>query len=91
SAPPGADPPRELIGEIALEPGARLPLLAIAAPAEDDPATSGEAYAVWYEVALPDGRRGWLQAAVPSSRETGADGRPSSVMFNLFPSARTRP
>ena len=49
--------------------------------------TSAEGYHVWASVMLGAGSDGWLQLAVPSLREQGADGRPSSVdriaMFNV--------
>lgn len=77
--------PQGALGEIALEPGTRYPLLNVRAGAEAPQATSAAAYALWYRIALPDGRTGWLQAAVPSTFETGSDGQPSTVQFNLYP------
>jgi hypothetical protein len=79
------DANRAAIGEVELRSGARLTLLSIYAGPEDTLETSALAYRLWYEVELPDGRRGWIQAAVPSSFETGSDGRPSSIYFNLYP------
>ena len=84
SAPPG-EAARSALGELRLEPGQRLMLLAVYAGPEDPQATSALAYQLWYQVELPDRRRGWVQAAVPAAFETGSDGRPSSVYFNFFP------
>ena len=47
-----------------------------------DPAstgTSAEAYGYWLRIARGDEFGGWVQAAIPSDRETGSDGRPSSL------------
>jgi murein DD-endopeptidase MepM/ murein hydrolase activator NlpD len=84
SGPPD-DAARQELGDIGLEPGAILPLLGVWAGDEQPRATSATAYQLWYRLALADGREGWLQAVVPLAIETGADGRPSSVGFNLFP------
>lgn len=75
------------LGELRLEPGARYPLLNVRAGAEAPQATSAAAYQLWYHLELPDGRSGWVEAAVPTTLETGADGRPSSVQLNLLPSS----
>lgn len=80
--------PQQAQGEIDLQPGARLPLLEVRAGPEAIEATGAEAYALWYRVRLADGREGWLQAAVPSDFETGSDGRPATVRFNMFPGSR---
>lgn len=82
---PGSSGP-QIIGRLELHDGERFPLLAILAGAEQSRETSALAYQLWYQLQLPDGRAGWVQAAVPSSFETGSDGRPSSVYFNFFPS-----
>ena len=73
------------IDELALLPGERYPLISIAAGDEASRATSAEGYRLWYQVALPNGGSGWIQAAVPSTTDTGSDGRPSSIRFNLVP------
>lgn len=86
SAPPD-DASRRELAAIELQPGAQLPLLDVWAGAEAPRATSALAYGLWYRVRVVDGQEGWLQAAVPLALETGADGRPSSVGFNLFPAA----
>ena len=86
SAPPGAGEQQRL-GELALRPGERYLLLEAHAGAEDSRETSAQAYKLWYEIRLPEGRSAWAQAAVPSTFETGGDGRPSSVYFNLVPAA----
>ena len=77
----------ERAGDLALAPGDRYPLLAIEAGAEDTTGTSAEAYRLWYQIALPDGPEGWVQAAAPSANDTGSDGRPSSISFVLYPVA----
>jgi murein DD-endopeptidase MepM/ murein hydrolase activator NlpD len=86
SAPPD-DPTRRELGAIALEAGARYPLLAIWAGDEAPRETGAEAYRLWYQLALGDGVTGWVQAAVPSADETGGDGRPASVRLILLPAA----
>ncbi len=90
SAPLGGEEARS-ISEVTLPPGDRFPLLEVRAGAEDARSTSAEGYAVWYRLGLPDGRRGWVQAAVPSTAETGSDGRPSSVVFNFYPAVAVEP
>jgi hypothetical protein len=79
------DAARAAVGEVELRPGERFALLSSYAGPEDTRATSALAYRLWYEIELPDGRRGWVQAAIPSTFETGSDGRPSSIYFNLYP------
>ncbi|HEY0734309.1 MAG TPA: M23 family metallopeptidase [Herpetosiphonaceae bacterium] len=82
--------PQQAQGEIGLEPGARFILLELRAGPEATEATGAEAYVLWYRVRLPDGRAGWLQAAVPSAFETGGDGRPSTTRFNLLHATAAR-
>jgi len=84
TAPSDADD-AELIGEVSLIPGDRYPLLTIDAGEEDALGTSAEAYRVWYQIELPRGGEAWVQAAVPVDYDTGSDGRPSSVRFDLLP------
>ena len=85
SSPVGdAESPRA-VAELALRPGERFPLLEIHAGAEDSRVTSAQGYRLWYRIRLPNGTAGWVQAAVPSARETGSDGRADSVFFNFVP------
>lgn len=42
-------------------------------------ATGAEGYGFWLRIAVGDGVGGWVQAAIPSDRETGSDGRPSAI------------
>jgi murein DD-endopeptidase MepM/ murein hydrolase activator NlpD len=77
----GAQPVRTLL----LRPGDRYALLAIDAGPAASEGTSAEAYRLWYQIATTDGTEGWVQAAVPSTRDTGSDGRPSSVQFDFLP------
>jgi murein DD-endopeptidase MepM/ murein hydrolase activator NlpD len=80
-----SDATRTELSELALHPGERFALLNVYAGSEDTRETSALAYRLWYHIQLPDGRHGWVQAAIPSTFETGSDGRPSSVYFNFFP------
>jgi murein DD-endopeptidase MepM/ murein hydrolase activator NlpD len=73
------------LADVPLRAGDRYPILAVDAGAEDSVGTSAEAYRVWYRIALPDGAEGWVQAATPVAVDTGSDGRPSSVRFDLLP------
>jgi murein DD-endopeptidase MepM/ murein hydrolase activator NlpD len=84
-APPSEGVVPQSLGEVALAPGARYALVEISAGPEDSHETSAQAYQLWYRIVLPDERSGWVQAAVPSTFETGSDGRPSSVRFNFVP------
>jgi hypothetical protein len=86
SEPPAADSgPAASLAELSLQPGQRYPLLETWTGAEDTRATSAQGYRLWYRLRLPDGREGWVQAAVPTTFETGSDGRPATVRFNLVP------
>jgi murein DD-endopeptidase MepM/ murein hydrolase activator NlpD len=84
SAPADAEGTRQ-VGQIELAAGDVYRLLAIDAGDEATEETSAEAYRLWYRIALPDGERAWVQAAVPSAVETGSDGRPSAVRLDLVP------
>jgi murein DD-endopeptidase MepM/ murein hydrolase activator NlpD len=90
SAPPD-DPAREALGELELHSGERFPLLEVRADPEDTRETSALAYRLWYSLRLPNGADGWIQTAVPSTFETGGDGRPSSVRFNFLPAIDAAP
>lgn len=68
-----------ITGDLSLAPGDRFPLLAIEAGPEATTGTSAEAYHLWYQIAPRPGETAWVQAAIPTTDETGADGRPSSV------------
>ena len=89
STPPGAT--RTELGMVELTPGQHFSLHAVYAGAEDTRQTSALAYQLWYQIQLPDGLSGWVQAAIPSAFETGSDGRPSSVYFNFYPSIGATP
>jgi murein DD-endopeptidase MepM/ murein hydrolase activator NlpD len=84
SVPPG-QPGAEPIGEMALAPGARLPLRGIAAGEEADRGLGADATRLWYRIGLPQGDAAWLQATAPSFDFVGADGRPAAVRFVLLP------
>jgi hypothetical protein len=79
------DASRAALDQVEPRPGERLSLLSIYSGPDDTRETSALGYQLWYHVELPDGRRGWVQAAIPSTFETGGDGRPSSVYFNFYP------
>jgi murein DD-endopeptidase MepM/ murein hydrolase activator NlpD len=84
SAPPDTAM-RTALGMVDLMPGEHFSLQDVYAGAENTRQTSALGYQLWYQIQLPDGRNGWVQAAIPSAFETGSDGRPSSVYFNLYP------
>lgn len=74
----------EPIGTESLEQGASFPLREIAAGDPASTGTSADAYDLWYRLQFAGDRDGWVQAAIPSSQETGSDGRPSSVLLSLL-------
>jgi murein DD-endopeptidase MepM/ murein hydrolase activator NlpD len=84
---PGAEPVAR--GEVVLEPGMQMDLLGRRPGREDSRQPGAGGYALWYQVRLPDGRTGWLQGAAPSTFETGSNGRPSTVRFDLLPAVST--
>jgi hypothetical protein len=84
TTPPGTDRAK-ILGGLTLGAGDGYPLLAVDVGAEDATGASAEVYRVWYQLALPDGDVGWVQAAVPTNDDTGSDGRPSSVRFDFLP------
>ncbi len=65
--------------EFVLDARDRLAVLDLVASDPAATGTSAEAYRAWFKVVAPNGSEGWVQFAVPSDRETGSDGRPSSV------------
>jgi murein DD-endopeptidase MepM/ murein hydrolase activator NlpD len=73
------------VGDLTLEPGQRYSLQEIVTGDEAVTGTSAEAYWLWYRIALASGESVWVQAAVPSARDSGSDGRPSSVQFDFLP------
>jgi hypothetical protein len=75
----------ESLGDLVLSTGDRYPLLAVDAGEEASTGTSAEGYRVWYQIALPRGGEAWVQAAAPIEYDTGSDGRPSSIRFDLLP------
>ena len=90
SSPPD-DAARSAFGTLALHSGEHFPLLEVRAGPEDTRETSALGYQLWYAIRLPDGRTAWVQAAIPSTFETGSDGRPSSIYFNFLPAVDTPP
>lgn len=84
SAPPGNEL-AAITGDLSLTPGDRFPLLAIDAGPEATTGTSAESYHLWYQIAPRPGEAAWVQAAIPTTDETGSDGRPSSVALAWAP------
>ena len=77
------------ITAVPLAAGDRFPLLEVRVGDEAATGTSAEAYELWYRIELPDGTAGWVRAALPSTNDTGSDGRPSSVRFAFLPAVAT--
>ncbi|CAN5350260.1 hypothetical protein BH09CHL1_BH09CHL1_18730 [soil metagenome] len=74
-----------LLGEFSLDAGEEFQLFGVATRNPASTRTSAEAYRIWYSIALPDGTRGWIQAAVSDDGDTGSDGRPSSIRLQILP------
>lgn len=74
-----------LLGEFSLDAGETFRLYDVVTRDPASSRTSAKGYRLWYAVALPDGTRGWIEAAIPDDGETGSDGRPSSVRIDLLP------
>lgn len=77
----------EFIRDLSLVPGDRYPLRAVDVGEEASTESSAEAYRLWYQITLPDGNEGWVQAAIPTPYDIGSDGRPSSVQIHFLPAA----
>ena len=75
----------EQIGDLPIAAGDRYPLRSIATGSEASDRSSAEGYRLWYRIEAPDRDPAWVRAAVPSSADTGSDGRPSSISFILLP------
>jgi murein DD-endopeptidase MepM/ murein hydrolase activator NlpD len=75
-ADPGMD--SDVVAELPLTSGDSYALLDISAGEPASIGTSADAYAYWLRIAADD-LEGWVQAAIPSDRETGSDGRPSAL------------
>jgi hypothetical protein len=84
SAPKHRDGARQ-IDELVTTPGDRHRLLEIDPGNPASTETSADGYRLWYRIALPGGGNGWVQAAIPSKRETGSDGRPATVRYRFLP------
>jgi hypothetical protein len=80
-----ADVTAPVRAEVQLRAGMRFPVGGVAGGAPDSTETSALGYRVWYEVRLGAGSTGWLQGMMPDTRDTGSDGRPSSVRPVLLP------
>lgn len=75
----------DLIATVSLEPGQRFSLTDVQTRQPDDDGTSAEAYDIWYQIELDGGELGWVRAVLPSTNDTGSDGRASSLRFVLLP------
>ncbi|MEM8532769.1 MAG: M23 family metallopeptidase [Chloroflexota bacterium] len=82
---PDTDPAAQPIQEIVLTPGEQFPLLEVYTGAESSNTLHANTYQLWYRILLADGQEGWVQAAIPSTFETSADGQPSTIWFNFLP------
>jgi hypothetical protein len=71
------------VGRVRLTTGDRYPLLDIAAGPEASIGWGAERYRLWYQITA--GEPVWVQAATPSTVETGGDGRPSALQLPLIP------
>jgi murein DD-endopeptidase MepM/ murein hydrolase activator NlpD len=67
------------IGSLSLEAGTTIAISDIAVGEPVTRETTAAGYSLWLQVAPDGGDPGWLQAALPSDDETGADGSPSSI------------
>jgi hypothetical protein len=73
------DPGSESIGAITLDADTVLQVIDLSTGDPAATATSAEAYDAWFRIDLETGDQGWVRDAIPSTRETGSDGRPSAV------------
>ncbi len=74
--PDGGSP---ILRQLSLAAGDAFTLLDLSG---DDPTatgTSAESYDVWLKIRIDDGTEAWVQGAIPSTRETGSDGKPSAL------------
>lgn len=71
--------------EIAVASGDRFRLMGVDSGDPASVETSASGYHLWYRIDTGDSESAWMQAAVPSSRFTGSDGRPSSVRLRVLP------
>ena len=78
-------PDGNLVGEIELTAGQIFNRRMIESGDPKSHDSRAEAYRLWYEIELPDSEYGWISALVASDRDTGSDGRPSSIQFVLLP------
>jgi len=69
----------EVLADLTLSAGDEFVLLDLSGGDPASTGTSAEAYDYWLRIRTPDGMEGWVQAAIPSDRETGTDGRPSAL------------
>lgn len=73
------------VGELRLDPGARFTFEEVLTGSKTPAESSAQAYTLWYRLTAPDGVAGWVRGAIADTFETGADGRASTLRFNLLP------
>lgn len=78
-------PESDISGRFVMEPGMQFEVQAVNAGPDASGATGADAYLLWYLIDDGPNRTGWARAAVADDRETGSDGRPSSVRLLLLP------
>lgn len=71
----------DVVDDLSLASGDAFALLDLSGGDPASTGTSAEAYAYWLKIATgdEDETEGWIQAAIPSDRETGSDGRASAL------------
>ena len=75
----------EIISELRLGKGDRYRLLSIATGSDETRETSAEGYRLWYRIEVPDSGPFWVRGITPSSKDTGSDGRASSIRTDFLP------
>lgn len=73
------------VGNVTLRAGDRFGVTEVVTGDPAAPETSALAYRVWYRIEFDDGTTGWLPALMADDRDTGSDGRPSSLRPVLLP------
>jgi len=69
----------EVLNKLSIASGDTFALIDLSGGDPASTGTSAEAYEYWLRISAADGAEGWIQAAIPSDRESGSDGRHSAV------------
>lgn len=80
---PAADAPAVL--NIDISAGQRFRLLEVQTGPADSRDTGAAAYSLWYRIAVADGIVGWSPALLVSDFETGSNGAPATLYWQLLP------